>query len=310
MNNIVTKFPYLGIAPNELPYAQSINSILSLCKTKGGSGCEGALLNICQKNANDPNNPWNRDYMYTAYQNYLNLSQKHKKDPTSLSQNEKNEMYAWQNIFTACGCHLPANQYSEWTRLGVDEANLACDPLCKLPGVLQRYANNQPAVCTQNICILDNISIDIINSQIPGGITFNTLCGNCGGKQGGCLCVFSGINIFQSGSSVGNINFQQNCGGNCQMPDPNQNGNFIPIDCSTGLPIGGGPTPTPPSPGLLSNIGQWLKDHWVITILIILLFIGIVFLVVWLTSKKKKKYKGPGENITLSDLYPNFDDII
>jgi uncharacterized protein DUF5857 len=277
--------------PENAPF---IANILSGCKSKGQGSCDTGLSNLCSK--------YTRDDIFNFYTKYLELQKK-----TSKTDYENNLQLAYANVFSACGCHLPKKDYAKWNKIGVDESNFSCDPLCMLPGVLRQWINNQEATCDQNLCILDNITIDILNSNVPGGITFTTICGDCGSSPGGCRCIFSGIDIFQSGSSVGNINFQQSCGGNCQIPDPNQEGNFIPIDCKTGFPISGG---GPKNPSTFTSVMKWLSDHAAIVIVLIVVFLVLIITIIWVTQKKPHTRKGPGESVTLSDMFSDFDDYV
>ena len=168
-----------------------------------------------------------------------------------------------------------------------------------LPNVLPQFSGGTKAFCSQSLCILDNITVDIINSQ-TGDINFNTLCGNC--KGGNCRCVFSNINIFQSGSSVGNINFEQNCG-SCSTPDPNSPGNFLKMDCKTGIPVNGPPS----EKGFLENILNWISNNKIKAGIIVLVVFIIVGFSLWYLLKSDTKPDKPlSEKITLSDLLGDY----
>lgn len=261
--------------------ASALNNILNLCSTKGG--CDKSLQNICSnKSYND---------VLNAYKNYL--------DPNSTPL----EKLINQNIYQACGCHLPPVQYESdgWSNLGVTET---CDPICMIPGVVPQWSSSGPLQCSQNLCIINDVKIDIINSN-AGNITFNEVCGGCGNNGGGCRCIFSGINVFQSGSTVGNLNFSQNCAGNCQIPDVNNPGNFIPVDCNTGLPSGN--TPVPTNLTKWDIIKKWANNHkFELLVIVIALIIAIFILLVWLNKKPHlPKSSDVIDQITLSDLFNN-----
>ena len=150
------------------------------------------------------------------------------------------------NLYQACGCHLAQKDYNNWPGVIDENSYNACDPLCKLPGSIPKgTGGGNPASCEQSICLLDNISIDIINSNVSDGVNFNTVCSGC--EEGeNCLCVFSNISIFSQGSNLGGINFNTNCG-QCAIQDPSDPTNISYVDCKTGQPIGNGNgTPTPP----------------------------------------------------------------
>ena len=264
--------------------AKTVSNLLQFCSNSGT--CDAQLKVMCK--------PHTREEIFDAYKKYLDL--------TRVNPNDENAV-AYKNIFQACGCHLPPTQYTEWGNLGVDEVNVACDPMCMLPNVIPQFNNGVRAQCSQSLCVLDNITIDIINSQ-TGDINFITLCGNC--TRGNCRCIFSNINVVQSGSSVGNINFEQNCGGNCSSPDPNNPGNFIQIDCKTGLSTGTVPTAV----SAWTKIFNWIKDNKWKTALIIIIVIIVIYLTYRFFASEKPAPKPTAEKVTLSDLYGDYAEHI
>lgn len=277
LNNLPSNFNF-GSNDATGVQANALNNMISLCAAKGG--CDKALQNICANKKYDD--------VLDAYKKYL--------DPNSNPL----ETIVNQNIYQACGCHLPPIQYESdgWANLGITET---CDPICMIPGVAPQWSSSGPLQCTQNICIIDNVKIDIINSN-AGNITFNEVCGGCGNNGGGCRCIFSNISVVESGSAVGDLNFSQNCGGNCQIPDVNNPGNFIPVNCSTGLPSGGGNVP------ILSTwdlVKKWANDHkFELLVVVIAIIIVIFILLVWLNKKPHiPKSNDLIDNITLNELF-------
>jgi len=151
-----------------------------------------------------------------------------------------------KNLVAACGCHLDASQYTGEADFGIDVSSYnACDPLCKLSGTIKKVmcqpseasetglginlASCKPVQCQQNLCIIDNVSIDVMNSDI-GDINFNMVCGGCS-SPGSCTCIFNDVNVFSQASETGNINFNMGCGGNCAVADPNNPGITKQIPC-------------------------------------------------------------------------------
>jgi hypothetical protein len=90
--------------------------------------------------------------------------------------------------------------------------NPTCDSLCHRANTSQRATvnNGKFITCPQNICAINDVTIDIINSVIGGGINFNSICGGCD-KNNGCLCVISGLNINQTMSNIGVGNLNNLC---------------------------------------------------------------------------------------------------
>jgi hypothetical protein len=266
-------------------YPQTTSNLLQFCNSMGS--CDTQLSAMCSA--------YTRDDVANAYKKYLELTAINPNDPNAIP---------YKNIYQACGCHLPSSQYATWNNLGVDEVNVACDPICMLPNVIPQYNNGTRGTCNQNLCVLDNISVDIVNSQ-TGNINFNTVCGNCtaggnanSGSGSSCRCVFSNINVFQSGSSVGNIDFSQNCG-SCSMPDPNNPGSFINIDCKNGMPSGN------VVESGWSKIIKWIKANKLKTIAIIVsIIVGGWILVKYLSGgyDTKDTVKSSTDSVTLTDL--------
>lgn len=266
-------------------YPETTSNLLGFCNSMGA--CDAQLNSICSA--------YKRQDVLDAYKKYLELTAINPDDPNAIP---------YKNIYQACGCHLPSSQYSTWNNLGVDQVNVACDPLCLLPNVIPQYNNGTRASCTQNLCVLDNISIDIVNSQ-TGNINFNTVCGNCstsGTSGSNCRCVFSNINVFQSGSTVGSINFAQNCG-TCSMPDPNNPGNFINIDCKTGMP-GGNVVES-----AWNKFLKYVSNNKLKVVGIIIALIAITWTMVrWLSGgfDKAKILKTNTDSVTLTDLLGDY----
>ncbi len=279
--NGIANVPNMGFGKQNVKHATAINNMLELCSETGG--CDGALSNICTN--------YTYNDVLSAYQNYLNAS-----DKTTA------EAVANKNLYQACGCHLQPEQYGKWSNLGV---STTCDPVCMIPGVVPEWTAAGPKQCEQNLCIIDNVKIDIINSN-AGDITFNEVCGGCGNNGSGCRCVFSGINVFESGSSVGNINFSQNCGGSCQIPDANNPGNFIPINCATGIPTGN----VPIGGSTWDAVKKWASSHQFELVVLVAAFItALVMFFMWLNKKPMlPKVPSIGNKITLADLFGQYAD--
>lgn len=134
-------------------------------------------------------------------------------------------------MYQACACHLPADQYSSF--LGIIDQGYyhACDPMCSVAAlegkVVGQYSDNNLVTCKQNNCIIDNTTINILNSN-QGNINFNQVCGSAG-TLGSTTCYFKDNSVFEQASTNGDIDIGQNCGG-CYV------GN-IQVDCVSGEPL-------------------------------------------------------------------------
>lgn len=139
-----------------------------------------------------------------------------------------------------CGCFLPTSQYPYGNVF-----NPSCDLLCTssagegLP--IQRGFNSSsdpriaawvPKRCAQNICLIDNVNMNFVNS-VGEGVNFRTVCGECGGKGGSggaCQCYISNIDINTINTQLknGGIDIEQNCG---RCFTDGVGGRRVEIDC-------------------------------------------------------------------------------
>jgi hypothetical protein len=108
-----------------------------------------------------------------------------------------------------CGCHLNNSEYelySEKYNVGFE-----CTPMCNRNGVIPMIGvGAKPILCTKNICIMDDITVNIVNSQIVGSVDFTDLCGNCDS----CSCFIDNNQIdIENSKILGNVNIaENNCG--------------------------------------------------------------------------------------------------
>lgn len=182
-----------------------------------------------------------------------------------------------------CGCHLPGatgglvknNQYPY-----SDLIEIECDPVCQLSGTAQRgYQNTDglwhPIQCTEDICILDNIVINQINSQ--GDVNINQFCGDCAGG-GKCVCWMHNVNVNEINSSTKRIQIDQACGNSCFTYSTDSRNYTHEVNCNTGVP------PTPSNGGWLQRLRQWISEHYIlfgfiVVLIIILISVLVIFLV-------------------------------
>jgi len=235
--------------PNNVHTQKYLGSLLDLCKMYPGA-CEKHLNDLCQVKYDG--SPLTRQDIVKAY---------------DTAFGNKNN----QNLIAACACHLPEDQYTEYVKEGIDiNSTNACDPLCKLPGAIPRTtcvgSSCSPAQCHQNVCIIDDVTIDVINSNV-GDISFNLACGGCS-EPGGCLCIFDNIDVLSQSSNISGINFNTNCG-SCAVSDP-ITGMTKQVACP------GAPSQ---APGWFSRILAWFKSHKMMTLGLVVAVAITIFLV-------------------------------
>jgi hypothetical protein len=110
------------------------------------------------------------------------------------------------NALSWCGCYLSDDEYKN--DYSIDKE---CTPLCAAPGVLKLPSNDGVLTksCSQNICLIDNINLQLYGSQV-GQIGFTQICPACQG--GSCRCTISNSTLTIIDSDIPMLNLSQNCG--------------------------------------------------------------------------------------------------
>lgn len=167
------------------------------------------------------------------------------------SQFSRTQAINSQTLTDLCGCYVPPDEnYLKYTlgSLGCEQGTgctagctagesgctgqPACDPLCHRAMTSQRsyLPLGNLITCPQNICAINDVTINIIGSRVPGGINFNSVCSGCGGPQGadGCLCVVSGLNISSTLSDIGiGTNYKNFCSADSIAIITNEDGDIL-----------------------------------------------------------------------------------
>lgn len=248
MDALFTKYRQNGLQLGTLPgfagYNSFQNNIFSICYMVPGI-CEDALQNLC---ATD-----------TIQDLTLNPS-----------------LVPW------CGCHLPDEQYSRYTNQF--QITKECTPTCNRAGVIKASdpSGTNPLTCEQNVCIIDDVTIALAQTNVGGPISFTQICGNCGSQGSGqatCDCTFSGITVGVAGSNIGGgINFSQQCGNTtCLQLNPDQEGTpfSVKVDCND-------PTSFEQAIDVLNQQAeQSVFRRNVLIVIIILFIIAIILLIIY-----------------------------
>ena len=259
--------------PNNPEAQQYINTMLDYC-TKYPGACDIELDNLCSTLTRD---------------DIADANTAMRSNPSDLNA---------ANLVGACGCHLPASQYTQGNEGSTDQGRAeVCDPLCLLPGAVKvGVCSSQgctPAQCQQSVCEMDNISVSIVNSN-SGNVNFQSMCGDC--PSGTCQCVFSDISVHAVNSNVGNINFEQQCGGGCFITDPKTN-LPVQVDCTTGQPLDNPSDPSnPPNtptnpPSTQSTTKGWFKKYGKAILITLAVIIAILFVIVIISNVSSKSKK-------------------
>lgn len=145
----------------------------------------------------------------------------------------------------------------------------ACDPLC-LNSTIQNclYSSNDgpdKCACTAQQCIIDNVTINEVNSS-TGGINLSQSC-----NGGQCYISNVTVNAINSGVS-GNIDFFQDCG-SCYTFTGGNLSTAQQIDCGTLQPTVINP-PSPPTPSFYQKYKVMI---WIGIILVILIAVVMIY---------------------------------
>ena len=131
-----------------------------------------------------------------------------------------------------CGCYLPDEEYSKY--VNEYQVNKECTPTCNRNTAIPIIQpNGDPVRCTQDVCIIDGVTIDLAKTNLSGTVNISQLCGSCSGTDGSCQCVMEDNNVVTLSTEIGNINFVEACTGQtCTISDPDT-GNLVSVDCDT-----------------------------------------------------------------------------
>lgn len=186
-----------------------------------------------------------------------------------------------------CGCFLPAAEYEDYSvRFNISPQ---CSPMCNRFGTIATAdVNAVPITCHTTTCLIDNVTLNLINAQIAGGIDFDQVCNNC--ENATCSCVVDGLTIDIANQTInGNvIPVAQGCGVvSCTQTNPGTTGpNNIPVPCGTG----------PQNPydqyeaALAAEVAAAQKSSWFWTLIVVAAGLLLIFLIILLLKPKYVPY--------------------
>lgn len=167
----------------------------------------------------------------------LNICQQNPLACNSYLQNNLCTSYSRVDLSTSfpdlqkfCGCQLPLSEYNTFLN-NQGGVSLECDGLCNTATTVKRVdpVSGKALTCSSNVCIIDDVTINLIESNV-GNISFGQVCGGCAG--GSCVCLTKDISITGSNSTIGNINFEQNCT-TTTCYQTKSDGTIVEVPCGT-----------------------------------------------------------------------------
>jgi len=204
-----------------------------------------------------------------------------------------------------CGCYMPDAQYSEYTDLY--QVAKECTPTCNLASVipLTNESGMGKRSCQQSLCIIDDLSLTIAQSQVGlnGGITFSQVCSGCAiaGGTGTCSCILSGTTIAIIESEIPSLNITQECGNGgiggaaCYATTKNANGvitNATRVPCSSQANYN--PFAQIQAEDAANKLAATTRHNWLV--LAILVAVLVVIMVLWMLLVRPT----PGGTIVVS----------
>lgn len=80
-----------------------------------------------------------------------------------------------------CGCYLQDKYYESYNKFGITKE---CSPLCNRPENVPLVGDDGVVIpCTDTVCMIDDLTIKLVNTFADGPIDFNQACGGCGGSK-------------------------------------------------------------------------------------------------------------------------------
>lgn len=181
------------------------------------------------------------------------------------------------NLAGLCGCFMPDIQYASFSQFGI---NRECDPVCALGTAVHLHdgTTNDPAKfleCKQSICVMDDVTINILANSVVGDVSFSQACSSCSSNSGtgSCRCYITDTSIEAINSLIGNVSFSQQCGNTplCYKSAPVLGAPPIQVDCLTGVATGATASSN-------SNRKSTVSTLWIVLgVLILLVIVIIVF---------------------------------
>lgn len=167
-------------------------------------------------------------------------------DATSMSSNT--------GLTNFCGCYVKNSSF---------DVSQKCQPLChrvatvKLPDGLGGIQQ-----CTDNVCVIDNVSITAAQTDSRStNVSFTQVCRCPAGK---CKCILSDPNFY---GLVGNVSFNQVCGDGSVCYTTSSNPNQAPVETTCPTVV------EPPTTDVAQDFSAWIP--WVVMIVIV----AIIFLI-------------------------------
>jgi hypothetical protein len=178
------------------------------------------------------------------------------------------------NLAGLCGCFMKDSEYAKFSQFGITRE---CDPVCALGTSVHIYDTNSGEnakfkECNQSICVIDDVTINILAGSVTGDINFSQACSSCAGTQGTstCRCFISDTNITAINSLIGDVSFSQQCGGTplCYRSAEVLGAPPVQVDCITGVD-------TNTQTETASNRAATVRPLWIVFAVLAVILVGV-----------------------------------
>lgn len=143
-----------------------------------------------------------------------------------------------------CGCYMPDSEYSVYAdRYQVPKQ---CTPMCARTSNIGIVGPSRTGLveCTQDVCVIDDVTINLAQTDISQGISFSQFCGGCSktdnnisnlsSPSSSCICIIQNETIDAANTSIGGgIDLSQNCGDTRCFRTNVENTEVLPTSCTT-----------------------------------------------------------------------------
>lgn len=150
------------------------------------------------------------------------------------------QLYRFPDLQKFCGCYLNDSFYQKYINLY--QISKECTPYCNLQGTipLPDESGIRGRKCNNSSCIIDGVSIQLVNTKFNAPIKFDQVCGSCGDRSATssrtCNCVIKDFSfVVQNSNLNGSLSLNQNCRGNTkcynEIKDANGNPTKVEVPC-------------------------------------------------------------------------------
>jgi hypothetical protein len=112
-----------------------------------------------------------------------------------------------------------------------------CYPMCHRISTIQKYANRQSCNCGSNVCVIDDVTVTAVDSQVDN-FNITQMCPGCS-PQNPCTCITSSTDLSNTFEELGiSSSFNQFCGDSNSACYDTSGGNLDFVTCQNFLDVG------------------------------------------------------------------------